>query len=268
MNEMSQIHVGVVEDHPVTLRGLAGELIAAGLTRLVVAESTEALTEFPQVVLCDLHLPPGCRQGAEAVRFLVGEGCMVIAFSALATAESQLAALAAGAVGFVPKTAAGNLFRTAVETVARGGHWIRPDLAGWLLEEVRATSSARGQRDQRVEMLLQALAQGDDVQEFERWNRLPAGTARTLMGRVLVEHRARWSCAVAPSPREAEVIDAVARRRMHYRQAAEALGMAESTLKTHLKAIKDKYLRAHPEASPDLTPKSIAILWAKELDLP
>ena len=263
----STLTVGVVEDHPITRQGLLAALAAAGFGAVAAAESVEALPGAPDVVLCDLSLPPGRVQGAAAVEALVGRGCQVIAFSALAGAAAQLGVLAAGARGFVPKASQVPALLDAVDRVAAGGLWVEPQLAGWLLQDVQdaGPGAAAGEAGRRAQVsVLAALAQGDRLEEHDRHRHWPPGTSAAVLAEAVAAFRARDGRR-RPSPREWEVIDCIGRRGMGVRQSAEALGVSESTVRTHLQAVKEKYLRRDPQAGAALTPKTVATLWAAEL---
>lgn len=257
----ARVSVGIVEDHPITRHGLLAALATAGFGSLMAAESTESLVRMPQVVLCDLSLPPGCRQGAEAVEWLVGHGVQVIAFSAVGTADTQLAALAAGARGFLHKSAGADRIAAAVDAVAASGYWIEPALAGWLLQDLQDGAAPVGEDRRRQLAVLRALAQGDELEDLDRDQYWPAGTSHRVVVEAVAVFRVRDQ-RHRPSPRELEVIDCIGYRGMSVRRAAAELGMSESTVRTHLQSIKEKYLRLNPSVNPGLTPKAIAILWS------
>lgn len=262
----NRLAIGVVEDHPLTRAGIVASLASAGYGAVHTVASTEEFTALPDLVLCDLTLPEGCRQGGDAIAWLADHGAAVVAFSQLASARAQLAAVAAGANGFVHKTAEPQEVVTAIDVVADGGHWIGPQLAGWLLQDVRS-HSAPGARDRshRHEEILRAVAQGDTLTEFEARHRLPAGTGGATLADAIAAYRAR-SRQYQPSPREREVIDCIAVRGMTAPQTAAHLGVSERTVRTHLESIKDKYRWVDPVAHQRLTPKMAAHLWAQHWD--
>src|SRR5713226_3460526 len=68
-----------------------------------VITAVEMLDATGDMVVCDLRLPG--RSGPDAIAFLTQRGCRVLATSGVAKPEEILDAIAAGARGFVPKTA-------------------------------------------------------------------------------------------------------------------------------------------------------------------
>jgi DNA-binding NarL/FixJ family response regulator len=228
--------------------------------------STEELTALPDLVLCDLTLPEGCRQGGDAIEWLADRGAAVIAFSQLASARAQLAAVAAGANGFVHKAAEPEQVVSAIDVVADGGHWVGPQLAGWLLQDVRShVAPGSRERARRHETILRAVAQGDTLTEFEAQHRLRPGTGSVTLADAIAAYRAR-SRQYQPSPRERQVIDCIAVLGMTAPEAAAHLGVSERTVRTHLESIKEKYRWVDPAAHQRLTPKMAAHLWAQHWD--
>ncbi|WP_405010912.1 response regulator [Kitasatospora sp. NBC_01539] len=262
----ARISLGVVDDHPAFRTGLLTSFSAAGFRQLAAVGSTEELGALrPDVVLCDLEFPADCRQGRDAVEFVASLGCLVIAFSHLATADAQLDSLAAGARGFVPKSEDPQVFCRAVTTVANGGHWIDPALAGRLLRDSGLRPLARQEIGRPETDLLRALAQGDALDEYERRAGLPPGGGSALLTRILDAGRRRRRM-VLPSAREYQIIELVGRRGSRSRDAAAELHIGESTLKTHLESIRDKYVQTRTGVLPSITPREAARRWAEELD--
>ncbi|MGV9271093.1 hypothetical protein ACWDRR_41395 [Kitasatospora sp. NPDC003701] len=257
--------LAIVDDHSLIRGGFTAQLVAAGFAEPLAVRRTEDLPpdNLPATVLCDLLLPCG-RQGREAVEYLVAGGCRVLAISSLAGAGAQLEALAAGARGFVHKGEAEDRFVAAALRVAAGGYWIGPALAGHLLHDIDALPLRRGEVGPRARALLRCLAQGDTQEEFERSRGLAPRSSDGLLAQVLAAEGRRRGSTV-PSVREREVIDLVGGAGLALHQAARELDMAEGTLRTHLERIRQKYLRAHPEASQHLRPGAVAALWAEEL---
>jgi len=143
--------VAIVEDHPVFRQGLAGLIEDADGLQLVCAvrSTTELDAELavggppPAVILLDLQLTGGGRQGADAVGYCCERGLTVLVVSASSTSGTVVAAMAAGASGYVHKEAEPDEIVRAIRTVAAGGSYISPTLAGYLLTAHQITLTKR-----------------------------------------------------------------------------------------------------------------------------
>ncbi len=121
----------LVDDHALLRDGLALmmaqefsdlQLLQAG----TLAEAHAALATHPDVrlVLLDLGLPDG--HGVEALPGLreAAPGAMLVALSADEKRETVLAAIAAGAAGYIPKTAQSGAMMAALRFVLAGGVYL------------------------------------------------------------------------------------------------------------------------------------------------
>jgi DNA-binding NarL/FixJ family response regulator len=121
----------LVDDHALLRDGLALmmaqefrdlELLQAG----TLADAHAALRAHPDVrlVLLDLGLPDG--DGVEALPALreAAPGAMLVALSADEKRETVLAAIAAGASGYIPKTAQSGAMMEALRFVLAGGVYL------------------------------------------------------------------------------------------------------------------------------------------------
>jgi DNA-binding NarL/FixJ family response regulator len=126
------VRVFVVEDHPVVREGLRrvleidGDIAVAG-TAQTLAEAVLSLGQVrPGVIVCDLHLPDA--EEAQAVRRLAGGAAPVVVFSVETSPDVVLAALRAGARGYIPKSSSPEELRAAIRAVASGITAVHPDL--------------------------------------------------------------------------------------------------------------------------------------------
>ncbi|REF34851.1 response regulator [Thermasporomyces composti] len=143
------IRVMVVDDHPMWRDAVARDLREAGFE--VVAEaatSEEALRRAqatrPQVVVLDLQIPG--LGGVEVTRRLVAAdpGVRVLILSASGEQADVLAAVKAGASGYLVKSATREEFLEAVRRTAEGDAVFTPGLAGLVLGEFRRLSAGDG----------------------------------------------------------------------------------------------------------------------------
>ena len=163
------IRVFIVDDHELVRRGLTELVTAAGDLAVVGAAASveEALPQIPaaapQVALLDARLPDGsgihvCRQVRSAHPELP---CVLL--TSFDDDGALLAAVLAGAAGFLVKQVGGTSIVDALRTVAAGHSLLDPDLTERLVERLRATSAADDRAaalDEHDQRLLQLVGGG------------------------------------------------------------------------------------------------------------
>jgi DNA-binding NarL/FixJ family response regulator len=174
------IRVLVVDDHPVFRDGLAGLLSTLDdVTVVGVAASGEpaiaaATTSAPHVVLMDLNLPG--LSGVETTRRLVAAMPEV--------AVTVLAALRAGARGYVLKGSTGAEIVDALRSVAAGGVVFGRGVAATVL----ALSTGRPRDDgltDREREVLTLIAEGAGNAQIARTLGLSLKTVQNYVSRIL-----------------------------------------------------------------------------------
>ena len=137
------IRVVIVDDHPVLRSGLT-QLLAETDDIVVVgeaadgAEALEVVREVrPDVVLMDLQMPG--TDGVSATRLIVQEqlGADVLVLTSFSDAERILAALDAGAVGYLLKDADPDEVLEGIRAVMRGESPLHPKAARQLIGGIR-----------------------------------------------------------------------------------------------------------------------------------
>ncbi|HTO00086.1 MAG TPA: response regulator transcription factor [Microthrixaceae bacterium] len=168
--------VVVVDDHALFRAGVVAELgdrvEVVGVADDVANAIEVILTEMPDVVLLDVHLPGG--DGA-AVMSGCGdiEGVRFLALSVSDAADDVIALVRAGARGYVTKSISAEDLCDAVERVAAGDAVFSPRLAGFVLDAFSATPtpSQNPELDQltaREGEVLRLLARGYAYKEIAR----------------------------------------------------------------------------------------------------
>jgi DNA-binding NarL/FixJ family response regulator len=160
------IRVLVVDDHVIVRNGLEQLLGTTKEFLLVgVAGDGEAAIDAverlqPDVVLMDLSMPgmDGVQATAEITRRWPGSKIVVL--SSFSDHQRVMAALHAGAEGYVLKHADPEQILHAIDAVYRGGAPIDPQVARVLLDMKRAPSSTRGPLTDREEGVLRLVHQG------------------------------------------------------------------------------------------------------------
>lgn len=144
---LEPIRVMVVDDHPMWRDAVEHDLIQDGLDVVAVAATgREALVRFtatrPDVVVLDLQIPPpgGIEVTAEVVR--QDPEARVLVLSASGEQGDVLAAVKAGATGYLVKSASRAELLAAVRRVAAGDAVFTPGLAGLVLGEFQKISTS------------------------------------------------------------------------------------------------------------------------------
>lgn len=143
MGETPPIRVLIVDDHPVVRDGLRGMLASEPDLEVVgdAANGDEAVarvTTFdPDVVLMDLRMPGG--DGVAAIRTLTERDARarVLVLTTYDTDRDVLAAIEAGATGYLLKDAPREELFRAIRAAARGETVLAPSVATQLLGRVR-----------------------------------------------------------------------------------------------------------------------------------
>nr|WP_171139711.1 response regulator transcription factor [Streptomyces sp. S3(2020)] len=144
------VNVLLVDDHPMFLEGLRGVFLPQDGFRVVgVATSAEeaialSVSTSPRVVVLDLALPDA--SGIEVTRRLLDDrpDVKVLVLSMSDDDDNVLAAMRAGAHGYLVKGADREEILTAMRTVARGGAVFSPLVAGRLRTFFDSLAAAPG----------------------------------------------------------------------------------------------------------------------------
>jgi DNA-binding NarL/FixJ family response regulator len=144
----ASIRIVVADDHPVVREGLIAvlgtqpdfDVVGEAATGIEVLLRVRELQ--PDVVLLDLELPE--MDGIEALRTLrdAKRGVRVLVFTAYDTDERILAAVRAGAQGYLLKGAPRDELFQAIRVVHGGGSLLQPMVASRLLKQVSGDGTA------------------------------------------------------------------------------------------------------------------------------
>ena len=187
------IRVLVVDDHFVVRKGVCA-LLAGAEDITVVGEAEDGLQAVdeadrcdPQVILMDLKLPE--LDGVEAIRRILAArpevGIVVLTSSDVG--PEVLAAVAAGALGYLAKTSGREDFLAAIRQVSRGEAWLPPSLTRGLLAHLKTPLAAIAREpltDRETEVLV-LLARGWSNQSISRELSIAEVTVRTHVSHIL-----------------------------------------------------------------------------------
>lgn len=184
------IRILLIDDHFVVRSGLAASLdleddleVVGELDRgEAVAEAYEKLA--PAVVIMDLQLPG--ISGVEATALLLGRHteARVLIFSTFARDDEILAALRAGALGYVQKTASRDALLGAIRTVARGERSLPADL-----DQRLRTLLLEAEITPREREILTLVTQGNANKEIAATLGISEDTVKQHVSRILQKLR-------------------------------------------------------------------------------
>ena len=210
----------VVDDHPLIVRALAESLPHVDPRFDVIAavnreQTLTALARYPDcaLVLLDLTLP-GARGLDLLAELRLDYPCLpIIVLSATHDRATVGAALAAGARGYVSKTASPDALLDAIHTVLAGARGVTVNIAHGNAHTASIPTQGLGLTQRQAEVL-QLLVQGKPNKLICRDLRLSEGTVKVHVSAILkalnVHSRSQ---AIVEVTRRGVAVDALAERR-------------------------------------------------------
>jgi len=191
-----RIRVLLVDDHAVVRQGLRIFLDTEGDFEVVgEAPNGEEAVRLaralrPDIVLMDLLMPGiGGIEATRQIRSQV-EDVEVVALTSVLDDESVVAAVRAGAIGYLLKTAEADDLRRSLRAAAAGQVQLDPAAAARLVSEVRAPGAVETLTDREGEVM-RLLAQGLANKEIGRDLHISEDTVKTHVSRILAKLGAR-----------------------------------------------------------------------------
>ena len=194
---MSKLRVVIADDQPMMRAGFKAVLEATGSIEIVAEAGTgaeavrAAMQHAPDVVLMDIRMPE--MDGIEATRRLPGQRVLILTTFGLD--DYIIAALRAGASGFLLKDAPTQEVVDAVRAVAAGDAVLAPGVTRQLLDQVGRRLPAAVSRapaglaelTEREREVLGMLAAGMSNAEISEALVLSEATVKTHVSRVLAK---------------------------------------------------------------------------------
>jgi DNA-binding NarL/FixJ family response regulator len=188
------IRVLVVDDHFVVRKGVcallsdAGEIVVAGEAGDGEQAVAEARRLRPQVILMDLRLPRF--DGVAAIRTILAEQpeTAIVALTGTDVEDDVLAAVEAGALGYLAKTSPREHFLEAIRRVAQGDAWLPPHFTRRLLTRLKPVPEPKPQLlTGREREVLKLLTQGWSNRRISRELAIADITVRTHVSHILTK---------------------------------------------------------------------------------
>jgi DNA-binding NarL/FixJ family response regulator len=160
------IRILIADDHPLVRQGLQAALAPLAEVEVVAEAATgqeairEAILHQPDVVVMDLQMPG--MDGVEATRQILAEqlGAEVLVLTSYSDSSRIVAALDAGAVGYLLKDADPEDVLDGVRAVSRGESPIHPKVARRLLTARTETAAPAVQLTPREAEVLSLVRSG------------------------------------------------------------------------------------------------------------
>lgn len=191
---MTLLKIALVDDHHVVRRGLQSFLSSIADFEVVgsAANGEEALqnveTWLPDVIIMDLYMPGGI-DGIETTRRLrqVSPHTQVVVLTAHTDDERVLAALRAGALGYIRKESDPLLLVDAIRSAARGQSSLDPSIARSLLHELEQRRLHQDTLTEREQDVLKQLAHGHTNRQIAETLVVSEETVKTHVGNILAK---------------------------------------------------------------------------------
>ncbi|MET3451228.1 response regulator transcription factor [Curtobacterium sp. 1544] len=184
------IRVVVADDHPIVRAGIVALLQDADDVEVVgQANDGEAavaivLAERPDVVLMDLRMP-GLNGDDATARILAREpGIRVLILTTYESDDQILAAIEAGAAGYLLKAAPESEILAGLRATARGETALAPSAAAALVRRTTGKPTSGPSLSPRELEVLQLVAQGNSNPAIGRTLFLSETTVKTHLGHV------------------------------------------------------------------------------------
>ncbi len=187
------MRVLIVDDHPIIVAGCSAMLAGEGGIEVFEARDAESgysayLEAKPDVAVVDIALPGA--SGFELTRRILhhDSAARIVIFSMNDDPIFAARAIEAGAKGYVTKNGDPYLLLQALKEVAVGGTFLKPPVAGRLLESERAIDNPLSRLSPREMEILRLMGQGLSLAEVAHETGLSYKTianATALMKRKL-----------------------------------------------------------------------------------
>jgi NarL family two-component system response regulator LiaR len=189
-----KIKVVLVDDHHIVRRGLRSFLNAFDdLTVIGEASSGEEALQhieewLPDVIVMDM-LMPGGMDGIETIRQVrtLVPNTRIVALTSYTDDSRVVAALRAGAIGYVRKEADPDILLASVRAAAHGQSLLDPAVANAVMQELMRGGKHSAELTEREQEVLRQLAFGRTNHEIAEALVVSDETVKTHVGNILTK---------------------------------------------------------------------------------
>jgi NarL family two-component system response regulator LiaR len=195
MSESDRVRIVLADDHPVVRQGLRAFLETQPEVEILgeAADGEEAVRQverlLPDIVLMDIVMPKV--DGIEAIRRIraISPSTQAIVLTSFADDEKIVAAVRAGAAGYLLKDARPQELINAIRAVARGEALLAPSVAARLMRELSRPSedAAATILTTRELEVLRLIASGRSNKEIAADLVLSEKTVKTHVSNILAK---------------------------------------------------------------------------------
>lgn len=193
MNTETRVRIALADDQALVLRGLSALLIELGFDVALESPDAErllaAIAQRPvDIVVSDIRMPGLGGIGLVQALRERGDATPVILLTTFDDSALMLAAIEAGAQGFLLKDAAPEDLQDAIARVARGETLLQPVSLGPVRAQIPGSSAAsRTHLTEREASILKLVAGGYSNKEIGRVLHLSEGTIKNYISDLLVK---------------------------------------------------------------------------------
>ena len=200
----------LIDDHPVVRAGLRAilnafpdiEVVLEGSDGSAVEQLTDADAPHIDVVVCDIQMPDV--DGIAATRRVRElDGPPVLILTTYDTQADILAAVEAGALGYLLKDAPEETLHTAVLDTAAGKRTLAPEVTNLLAERLAQQETALSPRELEI---LQALSTGASNKQIAQRLFISEATVKTHLIHVYQKLGVETRTAAVSAARERKLI--------------------------------------------------------------
>lgn len=195
------LNLVLVDDHPIVLAGLVDILRANARYQVAgigsTAEDARRLVREKDcdLLVADLNVGGDMLDTMRQIRAEQPE-VKILVFTASATTETCMDALAAGANGFVLKGSSGGDLFYAIEEILAGKEFISSSMASKLIRDMRAAEQRKAERasvglNSREDQVVRELLNGSSNKEIANKLNLSDKTVKHYMTQIMQKFNAR-----------------------------------------------------------------------------